>query len=586
MNTRPATVRIVFTIIIALLVLRAGPPALAGSSNDDSSDNELSKALLIRIDQPYTRDLPHLLKRGTIRVLTSFSKTNFFFVMREPAGFEYELLQGYEKYLNRSRKKHARGVHLVFIPTPFDRLLKDLAAGRGDIAAAGLTITPQRQRKVNFTSPYLSDVDEVVVLNRKVKGVKRLEDLAGRMVYVRKGSSYVQHLRDLNRKLTAGGKKAIRIKESDSHLATEDILEMVNAGVVKISVADRHIAAAWAEVLPNIAVRKKLAINTGGRIAWAVRKNNPKLRASLNAYVGKHKSGTTVGNVLFKRYYQNSKLIQNPLTKNEQRKLNRFMALFKKYGTRYGFDYLAIAAQAYQESGLDHKKKSHAGAVGIMQVRPQTARDKAVGIRNIEKLEDNIHAGVKYLAYLRKTYFDDPKMSPADRVFFSWAAYNAGPTKIAKLRGKGARMGVDPNKWFFNVENVAARFIGRETVDYVASINKYYVAYRLAEDLKDQNNDKDHRQAAKTKTVSKDNSAGGDAVQDKTGKRSLKAATKKAPGTVAVRKPAVRYHTVRKGETLYGISRRYGLPVKEIRRLNKIPEKATLKPGDRLRVSR
>jgi len=575
------TLAVLFTFLLACI----GSWAVTARAGEPPED-ELARALLMRVDQPYKGDLPRLMQRGIIRVLTSYSKTNFFFVMQQPAGFEYELLTGYEKYLNKSRGKGARRVHLIFIPTPFSRLLSDLAAGRGDIAGAGMTTTPERRRKVNFTDPYLSDVSEVVVLNAKVKGIKRLEDLSGHMVYVRKGSSYVQHLRELNRKFKQRRLKAIRIKEADSHLATEDILEMVSAGVIKISVADRHIAEAWSEVLPKIVVRKDLAINTGGKIAWAVRKNNPKLRESLNAFIRKNKSGTLVGNMLFKRYYRNSKWINNPLTKSERRKLARFLALFKKYGDKYGFDYLALAAQAYQESGLDQKKKSPAGAVGIMQIRPQTAADKAVGIRNIHQLENNIHAGVKYLAYLREVYFNDPKMSPVDRVYFSWAAYNAGPTRIAKLRGKAARMGVDPNKWFYNVENVAARFIGREPVDYVASINKYYVAYRLTEDLKLKKDTGSRSEVPKTEIVSESPSAASGGGGRRTDKSALKASTKKASAKPPARKPETRYHTVRKGETLYGISRRYGLTVNELKRLNKIPAGAALKPGDRLRLSR
>jgi len=511
-------------MLVLVLVWVAGEPS-TGVAADETPDKEPARALLVRVDQPYKGDLPRLMLRGTIRVLTSYSKTNFFFVMQQPAGFEYELLTGYEKYLNKSRRKGARRVHLIFIPTPFSRLLSDLAAGRGDIAAAGLTITPERKRRVSFTTPYISDVSEVVVLNCGVKDIRRLEDLAGHMVYVRKGSSYVRHLRELNRRFKRNGRRPIRIKEGYTNLATEDILEMVNAGVVKISVADSHIAQAWAEVLPHIVIRKDLVLNRGGKIAWVVRKSNPKLRESLNAYIRKNRSGTLIGNMLFKRYYRNSKWIKNPLTRSERRKLARFMGLFRKYGDKYGFDYLALAAQAYQESGLNQKKKSSAGAVGIMQIRPQTAADKSVGIRNIHRLENNIHAGVKYLAYLRKTYFNDPGISPVDKVYFSWAAYNAGPTRIAKLRGKAARMGVDPNKWFYNVENVAARFIGREPVDYVASINKYYVAYRLAEDL---NLQKESEKSGKVlKSVGPAGKASGKAAGGATGtaKTSLKAAT-------------------------------------------------------------
>ncbi len=519
--------RMTISILALLVVMRVfviGGPMVTLAAGE-TPENELARALLVRVDQPFRGDLPKLTQRGTIRVLTSYSKTNFFFVMQHPAGFEYELLTGYEKYLGKFRRKANRRVHLIFIPTPFNRLLSDLSAGRGDIAAAGLTITAARKRKVSFTTPYLSNVKEVVVLNWRVKNIRCMENLSGRMVYVRKGSSYVQHLRELNRDFERRGLKPVRIKEGQAHLATEDILEMVNAGVIKVSAADSHIARAWAEVLPHIVVREGLLIHEGGKIAWAVRRNNPKLRESLNVYIRRNKSGTLVGNILFKRYYRNAKWIKNPLTRSERRKLERFMALFKKYGKEYGFDYLALAAQAYQESGLNQKKKSPAGAIGIMQIRPQTAADKSVGIRDIHRLENNIHAGVKYLAFLRKTYFNDPGISPADRVYFSWAAYNAGPTRIAKLRGKAARMGVDPNKWFYNVENVAARFIGREPVDYVASINKYYVAYRLAEDLNLQKRYKDSGKASRgtiaPESVSRNNAGSGSGTG--TAKKSLKA---------------------------------------------------------------
>ena len=576
----------VLALLVVMLVFVVGGGIVTAAAGE-TPENELARALLVRVDQPFRGDLPKLMQRGTIRVLTSYSKTNFFFVMQQPAGFEYEMLTGYEKYLNESRREGARRVHLIFIPTPFSRLLSDLAAGRGDIAAAGLTITAARKRKARFTTAYLSNVKEIVVLNWKVKNIRNLEDLSGHMVYVRKGSSYVQHLRELNRDFERRGLEPIRIKEGQAHLATEDILEMVNAGVIKVSVADSHIAQAWAEVLPHIVVCEGLMIHGGGKIAWAVRRNNPKLRESLNAYIRRNKSGTLVGNILFKRYYRNSKWIKNPLTRSERRKLERFMTLFKKYGKKYGFDYLALAAQAYQESGLNQKKKSPAGAVGIMQIRPQTAADKSVGIRDIHRLENNIHAGVKYLAYLRKTYFNDPKISPVDRVFFSWAAYNAGPNRIAKLRGKAARMGVDPNKWFYNVENVAARFIGREPVDYVASINKYYVAYRLAEDL---NLQKESEKSGKApKRASTPEKVYGKAAEGGTGgvKKPLKALTPRPAQHKPGRKnSAARRHIVRKGDTLYGIARHYGLAVDELRRLNSLPSGAGIKPGESLRVSR
>lgn len=154
---------------------------------------------------------------------------------------------------------------------------------------------------------------------------------------------------------------------------------------------------------------------------------------------------------------------------------------------QYKFDWLMLAALAFQESGIDQSKKSHVGAVGIMQVMPSTAKNKNVGIPNIEEIEANIHAGTKYLRFMMDRYFDDPEIDTLNRGLFSFAAYNAGPVKVSKLRKEAAKMGLDPNVWFRNVEIVAAKRIGRETVQYVSNIFKYYLAYRY---IPEQNNSK------------------------------------------------------------------------------------------------
>jgi len=141
-----------------------------------------------------------------------------------------------------------------------------------------------------------------------------------------------------------------------------------------------------------------------------------------------------------------------------------------------------IAALAYQESQMDHSRKSHVGAIGIMQILPSTATDKNVDIPNIEELENNIHAGTKYLRFLRDRYFSDPAIDELNQNQLAFAAYNAGPAKIRRMRTETGKAGLDPNIWFGNVEIVIAKKIGRETVQYVSNIYKYYIAYRLTHD--------------------------------------------------------------------------------------------------------
>lgn len=443
----------------------------------DESEAPREKAIFERYHKPFSGDLEAIRRRRFLRVLVSYNRTNYFFADGAFRGFEYELMKTYETFLNKGIKRKTDRTRVVFIPTPFNRLFRDLAEGRGDIAAAGITITPERREKASFTDPYITDVTEVVVLNGSVDTVAALEDLAGKTVYVLAGSSYAEHLRALNDGMF--GAKEIRVTEMDKSLATEDILELVNADILEIAVADRHIADAWAEVLPNIVVREDLIVNAGGEIAWAVRKGCPNLMASLNDFIAKNKKGSLMGNMLFKRYYADSDWVRNPVKETERRKLKPLIPVIKKYADMYGFDWLAIAAQAYQESRLDQSKVSPRGAVGIMQILPSTAADPAVGIDDVRNLENNVHAGVKYLHYLMHKYFDGPEISPMAKVNFAWAAYNAGPRRIIKLRKRARAKGFDPNRWFGHVEKMAAETVGSEPVDYVAGINKYYIAYRL-----------------------------------------------------------------------------------------------------------
>jgi membrane-bound lytic murein transglycosylase MltF len=431
------------------------------------------------LDEKHTDDLPGMLERKHIRVLTTFNRTNFFIARDEFYGFAYSLLKDYEKHLNRKLSRRELKVMIEFIPVSRDMLIPALNEGLGDIAAAGLTITPARQEKVDFTLPYLEDVDEVIVVHDSVKGIERVEDLAGREVCVRKSSSYYESLVSLNDRLSSQGLEPVRIVEVDETLETEDILEMVNSGALDITVSDSHIAEIWSEVFNNIKVLNAVTLRKDAKIAWMVRKNNPLLKESLNAFVKKRRQGTFLGNLYFNRYFKDSKWIKNPLALEHTDEQKKAVKLIKKYSDMYGFDWMFILALAYQESGLNQNKKSRREAVGIMQLKISTAASPAVGISDISSMDNNIHAGIKYLAHLRDNYFDDPEISERDRIRFALAAYNAGPTKVARMRALAGKMGLDANRWFRNVEIAALRLVGQETVRYVSNINKYYLAYRL-----------------------------------------------------------------------------------------------------------
>lgn len=451
----------------------------ASRSESGLAENAQSGQLLERVRRPFLGDLDKIRERRFLRVLVSYGRTNFFFDQGSPRGFEYDLMMEYEKLLNSSVSSLEDQVKLIFVPVPFDQLLDRLTSGHGDVVAAGLTITPERLAHVSFTKPYLKAVDEVIIGRQDGQALTSLSDLSGRTVVARKGSSYITHLKSLNELLLSKGLAPVDISEAEEQLSTEDILEMLDAGAIRLAVADRHIATIWSKMLSNIRIYPDLAIHHGGQIAWAVRQDNPALLASLNQFVDKNRKGSLLGNILFTRYYEKNRWITNPVSKGDRERLRLMRELFETYGQTYGIDWLELVAQAYQESRLDQSAVSSAGAIGVMQLLPSTAADKNVGIPDISTVENNIHAGTKYMAFLREHYFSDSQIHPAAKMDFAWASYNAGPNRIRRLRKKAQERGFDPNRWFGNVEVLAAEKIGRETVDYVRNINKYFVAYQM-----------------------------------------------------------------------------------------------------------
>lgn len=458
------------------------PPAAARPAEPETptdqdlrSTSSLPRLALSR--ENFTDDLDGIVRRRHLRILTTFNRTNFFLAGGQQRGFEYSLLRDYEKSLNKAKGRKDLKIHVEFIPVHRDELIPKLLRGEGDIAAAGLTITAARERKVDFTAPYLDGIDEVIVTGRDVKGLERIEDLSGREVRVRKSSSYYESLLSLNRTFREKGLAPVVIRAADERLETEDILELVNAGAWGITVADSHLAQIWSGVHEDLVVHEKLKVREGGRIAWMVRKKSPKLKGSLDGFIRTRRKGTKFGNIYFNRYFKDDRWVAMPLAEVQRKRLDEYVPLFRKYSAEYGIPWLFTAAVAYQESGFDQKKRSRAGAVGVMQVLPSTAADRNIAVGDITNLENNIHAGVKYLAFLRDHYFAEGEFDDATRMHFVLASYNAGPGNVRKARRKAPSWGVEADRWFKNVEVVVLRSVSQEPVQYVVNINRYYILF-------------------------------------------------------------------------------------------------------------
>jgi membrane-bound lytic murein transglycosylase MltF len=432
------------------------------------------------LTENWTGDFDGMMERRSVRVLTVYGLGKYYIDNGREKGLTYELFKMFEDSLNkRLGMKHVR-IHVIFIPVARDELIPALLEGRGDIAAAALTITPERDELIDFSDPMTRELTEVLVTGPSAPAISSIDDLAGKMIYVRRSSSYFSSLEALNRLFREQGKEEITLFEVSEFLEDEDILEMVNSGAVNWTVVDDYKAEIWAPVLENLTVRKDIVFREGGRLAFGIRENSPQLLEVLNEFAKTHRQGTLKGNILINRYIDDFDWSQNALSAEDYARFEQTVSVFEKYGNQYGIDYLIVTAQGYQESQLKQSARSSAGALGIMQLLPTTAADPNVGISDISDVDSNIHAGVKYLDFIRNRYFNDPGIDDFNKTLFALAAYNAGPARVAKLRKRAEKEGYDPNRWFDNVEIIAAKEIGRETVQYVANILKYYVVYRLS----------------------------------------------------------------------------------------------------------
>jgi len=453
-------------------------------------ETELPDEVRTALERTFTGDLDEMVKRRLIRAGVTFNRTHYFVDKGVQRGALYEYGKLFEDELNKKLKTGNLKIHVFFVPLPRDLLLKALTEGKVDLVMAQVTVRPELQKLVDFTNPTRTNVNEIVVTGPGAPAIATVDDLAGQEVFVRRNSAYHQSLLALNERLKAAGKPPVAVQEVPPNLEDDDVLEMVNAGLIKITVVDDYLAEFWRKVFTNLTVHDAVALRTGGTLAVGIRKNSPKLAGELNAFIARYGVGTAFGNMMEKRYLDSTKFAKNATSETERRKLQALVALFRKYSDQYGLDYLLMAAQGYQESALNQNAKSQVGAIGVMQVMPATGQDLKVG--DIQQIEPNIHAGVKYIRFMMDQYFKDEPMDRLNKGLFTFASYNAGPGRIRQLRREAAKRGLDPNVWFGNVEQIASERIGRETVTYVSNIYKYYVAYRLVME------ERQRREAAKS----------------------------------------------------------------------------------------
>ncbi|HVR65127.1 MAG TPA: transporter substrate-binding domain-containing protein [Verrucomicrobiae bacterium] len=470
---------IAFSVFAAMLGLGASAPA-----QTETTEPVDTRALPTEL-KSWTGDFDGMKERRIIRVAVPYSRSLYYLDRGRERGLTADIVRKFEELLNKKYKKDLdkRPITIVLIPTTRDQLIPSLLDGRADIAAGNITITESRQAQVDFSQPVAKPFSEVIVTGPGGPDVKSIDDLAGKEIFVRPSTSYYESLTALNEQFTAAGKAQMTLTPLPDAIEDEDKLDMVNAGLLGMTVVDEWLADLWSPILTDMVVHKDIAVRTGGQVGWAFRKNSPLLKAEIDEFVVQvvKKYGLITGN--YKSFAAKIRKADNAKAKEDWQRFQSVVELFQKYAGQYGFDYLLLTAQGYQESQLDQNTKSPVGAIGVMQLMPDTG--KAMEVGDIRQTEANVHAGAKYMDHIIEVYFPDAELDEENRTLFAFAAYNAGPSRMAKLRKLAAEQGYDPNKWFNNVERVVAQKVGQEPVTYVRNIYKYYVSYKLALDAEE-----------------------------------------------------------------------------------------------------
>ncbi len=472
------------SLILAVAVTATASYLAFGQKTDSkakqASKDEKQMRSLTYTGQEWTGDFDKMLEMRRIRVLIPHSRTLYFNDKGRERGLTGENIRDFERWLNKkyARKLGKRPLTIFIVPETRDAMLNNVARGLGDIAAGNLTVTEERLKTVDFVAAEnTARLSELLITGPKSPAIMTIDDLAGKTVHVRKASSYYESLTALNERFKKEDKIQVNIEIVPDPLEDEDLMEMLNAGLLEFLVVDDWKANMWAQILPKIKVRRDIVLHSGGRIGWAVRKDSPKLRAEIDDFFRNYVIKNHTAESRLAKYHKSIRQIKDPTASAEWKRFEQTLTLFSKYGDKYQFDPVMLAAQGYQESGLDQRKRGPSGAIGIMQIMPATGASLKVG--NVRVTEPNIHGGAKYMDMLIQQYFPDRNFSEQDRTLFAFASYNAGPGRISRLRKIAEDRGLDPNKWFNNVEIITAEKVGLETTTYVRNIYKYYVAYKM-----------------------------------------------------------------------------------------------------------
>tara|TARA_R110000868_G_scaffold301794_2_gene562305 strand:+ start:11293 stop:12678 length:1386 start_codon:yes stop_codon:yes gene_type:complete len=428
----------------------------------------------LEVEQPKAaRDLASIRSSGELRVLVNQSRNSSGEVKGQSIGVEYQRMRAFEQYLNRN-SRDGRTLKLKILPRAKDQLLAALQRGEGDLVAPGELLNIPRGSKLSASAAIRSNVPLIIVAKQGNRRYQNLEQLSGRNLALPAGSVAGEAVRAVNQRLINSQRSPIIIEWVDPTLAVEDVLEMVQAGIFSVTAVEQPIAERWAKVMPKLRLDRHLQLSNDGDMRWYVRRDTPMLGTSIDRFLKGYRDPADQ-DAAFQRVYRRLYKVHYPLGRTERQRLEKVRPVLQRYASQHDFDWLALAALAFKESTLNPAARGAGGATGLMQITPAAAR--TVGVSNIGVLDNNVQASAKYLAMIRRNYFNSPQLNERERMAFILAGYNLGPQRVQSMRAEARRRGLNPNQWFFQVERVAMEQMGMGVVSYVNSVNKYYLAY-------------------------------------------------------------------------------------------------------------
>ena len=453
------------------------------SLGEDAAPEGIVSRASGRPDHP--RTLEEIVKSGYIRVLTRNNDTSFFIYRGHRMGFDYELGKKLAQHL---------GIRVDMIITQgWQEMVPALLKGEGDAIAAEVTVTEERKKQVLFAEPW-GHTQEVVVWKDGTRPLQTADDLSGKEVHVRKSSTYYKSLQALNAKLAAAGKPGAIIVPVPEDWETDTILQAVSKGELVYTVADELLANIHTAYWDNLVVGPPISADRA--LAWAVRPGDVKLKKTIDVVFRELRKKPDF-NILKKKYFEAERSLKkerkDKFYASETGTLSQYDPLVRRYAEAHQFDWRLVAAQIYQESRFDPRRKSWVGALGLFQIMPATA--KGLGIHDPTDPEQSIRGGLKYMQQLSDHYKDVP--DPIERYRFALAAYNTGFGHVDDARLLARHEKKDPTRW----REVApyllklsdrkyarkARFgfcRGSEPVDYVRHIDERYTGYAQLVPLK------------------------------------------------------------------------------------------------------